>query len=284
MAAFLNNVWNTAASTATNVMGPDYSYVDKIPSTDKLGVGDAGNFGQMGTNMNAGFTYVGYMTKGPALGNAYFTNTGGTCINTQGVLVNRYNYINNTPDKRGVIGGIFGEGLISGILGDVASMNPGYLMTAIKADATPACDLYRCPVTDVLNEPAGGASFYSPGSEDTRYLSRGLSPDLGRELCTKVDLGDPKTAVNAKITERDALQKKYNELTELVSKNPSNRDLKNTRADVYEKLQQANDDVLNMQSRAESRREAFGIMSSPATGGLLLAGILLTYLVFSKRR
>lgn len=283
MAAFLNNVWNKVGSAATNVMGPDYSYAEKIPSTDKLGVGEDGNFGQMSTNMNAGFTYVGYMTKGPALGNAYFTNTGGTCINSQGVLVNRYNYINNTPDKRGVIGGIFGEGLISGVLGDVASMNPTYLMSAIRADATPACDLYTCPVTDVLVEPADGAAYYAPGGQDSHYMSRGLSPDVTRG-CTKLDIGDPKAAVNAKAAEKDALQAKYTELAELVSKNPSNKDLRVARDDTYDKLQQALDDYKNMDDRAKNRKEAFGLMSSPATGGILVAGILLAFLVFSKRR
>lgn len=58
--AFLGNLWttvkNTGGSAITNLNGPSYSYSAAIPETKELGVGDDGNFGQMATNMRAGFT------------------------------------------------------------------------------------------------------------------------------------------------------------------------------------------------------------------------------------
>ena len=53
-------------------------------------------------------------------------NTGGTCINQQGKLVSRYNYINNLPDQNalGGVAGIFGDGLISGMMTDLDGMIP----------------------------------------------------------------------------------------------------------------------------------------------------------------
>jgi hypothetical protein len=60
--AFTSDLWGkvktTGGSALTNLNGPDYSYSKQIPNYKKLGVGDDGNFGQMATNMRAGFTYV----------------------------------------------------------------------------------------------------------------------------------------------------------------------------------------------------------------------------------
>jgi hypothetical protein len=51
--------------------------------------------------------------------------------------------MNNLPDRNALGGaaGVFGDGLISGMLTDMEGMIPTYLMKGLTAPATPACDL-----------------------------------------------------------------------------------------------------------------------------------------------
>ena len=82
----------------------------------------------------------------------------------------------------------------------------------------------------------------------------------------------------------DALQAERTRLTEEVRKNPDSNALRVALDDVTEKHDAALAELQGMTDRATTRQEAFTLMNSPATGGLLIAGILLTYLIFSKRR
>ena len=123
-----------------------------------------------------------------------------------------------------------------------------------------------------------------------------MTPDLQRSLgeagCRKVDLAPFTQAYRAQQATVNALQAEQTRLTEELSKNPDSKALKVALDDVTEKLGAAQADLSAMTQRAqpysdtnkEGRQEAFSMMNSPATGGLLVAGILLTYLVFSKRR
>ena len=123
-----------------------------------------------------------------------------------------------------------------------------------------------------------------------------MTPDLQRSLgeagCRKVDLAPFAQAQTAQQATVNALQAEQTRLTEELSKNSNNKALKVALDDVTEKLGAAQADLSAMTQRSqpysstnkEGRQEAFSMMNSPATGGLLVAGILLTYLVFSKRR
>lgn len=123
-----------------------------------------------------------------------------------------------------------------------------------------------------------------------------MTPDLERSLgdqgCRKIDLPPFAEAQSAQQTTVNALQAEQTRLTEEVSKNPNNTALKAALDDVTEKLEAARADLNAMTKRSqpysdtnkEGRQEAFSLMNSPATGGVLVAGILLAYLVFSKRR
>jgi len=160
-------------------MGPSYSYVDNIPGPSSLGVGTAGTFSQLGTNMSGIGTYVSTMIDGdPPLGNQFFVNTGGTCIAPDGSSQSRYNYINNKPSG-GILPAGMSEigsgmnGLIPGVIGDIEGLNPMYMMKAIMADTSPKCECYKCDVTT-------GAS--------ARFLTTSLSPDYNATNCTQVDV------------------------------------------------------------------------------------------------
>ena len=82
-----------------------------------------------------------YMISGPALGNQYFVNTGGSCVVSDKSVQPRYNYINNVSSGAGVLpesmkkdlGGIASnfDGLIPGMLEDVEGLNPVHLFSSL---------------------------------------------------------------------------------------------------------------------------------------------------------
>lgn len=181
-----NPIWNQIESGASNatesVMGPSYSYADNIAGPAQLGVGSNGSIGQLFTNTGAIFQYVKYMISGPALGNQYFVNTGGSCTAPDGSNQSRYSYINNVSSGAGVLpeamkrdlGGIASnfDGLVPGMLEDVEGLNPIHLFGALAADSTPTCECYACPT---------GGGF------ESHFMNKGLTPDFVTSKCVKVE-------------------------------------------------------------------------------------------------
>ena len=182
-----NPLWDSMKSgdpdkTKNSVMGPSYSYADNIQGPASMGVSSNGSISQIGTNTGAIINYVKYMISGPALGNQFFVNTGGTCVASDKSVQPRYNYINNVSSGADVLpqamkqdlGGIASDfnGLIPGMLEDLEGLNPLHLMGALAADSEPSCDCYTCQTT-------GGPQSY--------FLTPELSPDFDSTLCTKVD-------------------------------------------------------------------------------------------------
>jgi hypothetical protein len=181
-----NPLWdsmkNKDPSTSQSLMGPSYSYADNIQGPASMGVGSQGSISQVGTNTGAIINYVKYMISGPALGNQFFVNTGGTCNAPDKSVQPRYNYINNVSNGADVLptamkqdlGGIASDfdGLIPGMLQDLEGLNPLHLMGALAADSEPSCECYTCQTT-------GGPQSY--------FLNVDLTPDFDSSLCTKVD-------------------------------------------------------------------------------------------------
>ena len=181
-----NSLWGDleadVSAVTQDVMGPSYSYADNIPGPSSLGVGSNGTISQLTTNTGAVIDYVKYMVSGPALGNRYFINTGGTCTASDGSTQSRYNYINNVSNGADTLpasmkqdlGGIASDfnGLLPGVLQDIEGLNPVSLFSAIAADSTPSCDCYTCQTST------------GPVSQ---FLNTTLSPDFDPALCTKAD-------------------------------------------------------------------------------------------------
>jgi len=181
-----NKVWDDLKSKPSNasesVMGPSYSYADNIQGPASMGVGDRGTISQLTTNVGGITNYVKYMVSGPALGNRFFINTGGTCSAPDGSVQSRYNYVNNVSNAANLLpkqmkqdmSGIASNfnGLIPGMLGDIANINPMYLFKSMAADSQPKCDCYRCEVS---------------GGSESRFLNLDLTPDFDADLCKKVD-------------------------------------------------------------------------------------------------
>jgi len=181
-----NPIWSQIeagpGAIGDSIMGPSYSYADNIQGPSAKGVGSRGTISQLGTNTGAIFDYVKYMISGPALGNQYFVNTGGSCTAPDQSVQSRYNYINNISSGSAVLpdalkqdlGGVASDfnGLIPGMLEDVEGLNPVHLFGALAADSTPACDCYTCPTS---------------GGSQSRFLNPGLTPDLSSSACVKDD-------------------------------------------------------------------------------------------------
>jgi hypothetical protein len=177
-----NQVSNAPAKASEAVMGPSYSYTDNIKGPAQMGVGNRGTMGQLATNTGAISDYVKYMVSGPALGNQYFVNTGGSCMAPDKSIQARYNYINNIASGDAILpasmrqglGGIASNfnGLIPGIIEDTEQLNPLYLFSSLAADSTPSCECYTCPTS---------------GGDQSRFLNTDLTPDFSTSKCVKAD-------------------------------------------------------------------------------------------------
>jgi hypothetical protein len=190
-----NPLWDDMKSgnknTTESVMGPSYSYADNIQGPAAMGVSSKGTFSQIGTNTGAITNYIKYMISGPALGNQFFVNTGGTCTAPDQSVQTRSNYINNVANGANALpaamkqdlGGIASnfDGLLPGMLEDLEGLNPLHLIGSLAADSEPSCECYTCQTS---------------GGPQSKFLNVDMTPDFDPELCQKVD-----TSVCVKSTE-----------------------------------------------------------------------------------
>jgi hypothetical protein len=178
-----NPLWSNLQSgdVSNDILGPSYSYADNVPGPSSKGVGSNGSFGQIFTNLGAATDYVKLMITGPALGNAYYVNTGGTCVAPDGSTQSRYNFINNLSTGSNLVPQGLNDlsflssdlnGLIPGIVGDIEGLDPLYLFNALTTDGNPSCQCYKCNVTT-------GSPY--------RFLTPDLSPDFDTNSCSQVD-------------------------------------------------------------------------------------------------
>lgn len=269
MAAVDNSAWKSLKANEKSIVGPRYDYIKEVPTTDEQGIGSSGTFGQLSTNLNAGIGYVNIIGKTDRpLGDSYFVNTGASCINSTGKVVPRYNYVNNIPPPNRALG----QGLASGVINDISQMNPILLYKSLKADSLPACQQYRCKVTDRSNG-------------DTHYLTPFLTPDFNTKDCFEV--GEPADAGDAAKQEVEDRTNRVKELEALVSQNPDNTDFRNQLSKERDDLSALLEEQLIMSERRKQyplllSRETFEVVNSPMLGGVLLAGALLATLVFRK--
>jgi hypothetical protein len=138
-----------------------YPYSNYILSPEKLG--SSSNPKALGNNVKALAAYVQVLVSGQSkaqkvspLGNKYFMDTGGKCKDSTGAEQTRYVYINNVPDGNiPFISSAMGEtmssfeGLVPGVLGNIAYINPAKLFSAFSPE-TP-CQKIKMPIRDISN-------------------------------------------------------------------------------------------------------------------------------------
>ena len=173
-----------ANAGADAVLGPSFDYLKTIQSPAAKGVSSAGTLDQVFTNTAAIGGYVGNLLLGPKAGNQLFSDTGGTCKAPDGTIVKRWTWINNklgSDDAAGILGASFQgavggsglDGIVPGIGGDIAALNPLKVMNALALDGSPPCKAFTCRITDNAGLDRG---------TETRFLSPSL--ELNMNGCT----------------------------------------------------------------------------------------------------
>jgi len=202
-----DNPLGTASSGADAVLGKSYDYLKDIQSPSKKGVSSAGTMDQVFTNTGAITGYVNDLIAGPtdgsgAFGNQMFSDTGGKCKAPNGEVVHRSTWINNkmgATDAAGILGDSFQRavgdtgmnGIVPGIGGDIAAMNPLKIMNAMVLDAIPPCQAFTCPVTNDDGTTRGTQTrFLSPSLE---FNMRGCKVAGGAELQEALDVDRART-------------------------------------------------------------------------------------------
>lgn len=178
-----NKLWDGIKQNTGNamdrVLGPSYDYTSGVKRPDELGVSDEGSIGQVFTNANAVKSYTQQLITGPLLGNTTFVETGGMCRAPDGSVVPRWSYVDNRmslkdavqvlpgnlPRALGGSADVF-QGIVPGMMGDIAMMNPLKPISGLTMDAVPPCVPLTCPVTDINgNNPKNETKYVTPELE-----------------------------------------------------------------------------------------------------------------------
>jgi len=185
----MSNLFKDAADGASKIqqefLGPDYSYVSKIRTPKKMGMGTKGSLGQMEKNIAGIINYSKILVEGggPAsmkwcpysdieycrkwrrrtkqkkptpLGNKFFLKTGVKCKDKKtGKMVDRYTYHNNQADGNiklaGIsMGGAFSDfkGLVPSMMDSANELNPMPLFGSFMQGGEPVCRKLRMEVVD----------------------------------------------------------------------------------------------------------------------------------------
>uniref|UniRef100_A0A6C0I7G4 Uncharacterized protein n=1 Tax=viral metagenome TaxID=1070528 RepID=A0A6C0I7G4_9ZZZZ len=192
-----NGLWDDIQSGTDSaldkVLGPSFDYTSSIRTPPSLGVGTEGDIGQLITNARAVGTYVGDLVTGPGspYGNEVFVETGGMCKAPGGGVIPRWSYIDNKlggedalpPNLKNAIGPGLLDGIIPGMFGDIASLNPIKMMNALYMDGVPVCRAITCPVTDVNGTPGMPSThFMTPEFEQNMGYCQLAPPVLEKNL------------------------------------------------------------------------------------------------------
>lgn len=169
MANFFDSILGDAKGLEEKIIGPDYKYYQQINSPSELKMGSDGSMTTITNNISGLLGYVKVLSAGggPAsktnkpLGNKFFLETGAKCNDKEtSEKVTRSLYINNVPDgtipflsaATGGGGSSEFEGLIPGVMGNMANMNPLKLFQAFMSGSNPECQAIEMPTIDNNNQ------------------------------------------------------------------------------------------------------------------------------------
>lgn len=193
-----NDLWKDiekeSEAAQDKILGPSFDYTATTVPPSAKGVSDDGNIGQVFTNAGAIGSYVNDLIFGgnDPYGNAMFVQTGGMCKAPGGTDVPRWSYVNNKlsgqdgmpPSVASAMGGMRFNGILPGMFGDIAALNPTKTMNALKLDGVPPCELYQCGVTDAIGNGIGAQRhFIVPQFEQNlKYCIKVTDPNAVKEL------------------------------------------------------------------------------------------------------
>jgi hypothetical protein len=176
----MSNFFEKAKSDVKNLekelLGPDYNYVSYINDPDKLGMGPDGTISQLVANVGGLVNYVELLSTGTGkastirgpLGDSFFLPTGAKCTDVAtGNLVTRSLWVNNIPNGKipFITSALNGEkftafeGLVPGVLGNLASIHPMQIFQAFTSGAYPSCQLVSKTTRDENNIEKPGSGY-----------------------------------------------------------------------------------------------------------------------------
>ena len=175
-----SNIFQEVLTDATGVqdrlLGPTYPYWKNIKSPSQIGMSDEGSLNALGKDIDGLIQYVEVLvtggsdaTGGKVLGNKFFLQTGGKCMDkATNKEVDRYIYINNQPDGHiafisSGLGVNFSQfrGLIPGTMSNLNVLNPFTIMQAFMSGATPDCQEITLETIDSNSNSSNETHFVS---------------------------------------------------------------------------------------------------------------------------
>ena len=147
-------VLTDATDIQTKLLGPTYPYWKNIKTPAEIGMSSQGDLQTMGNNINGLIQYVEVLVTGKGasytggpLGNKFFLQTGGKCMDIDSKKpVDRFIYVNNVPQGNvpfisSGLGVNFSEfkGLIPGTISNLNVLNPFTIMQSFMSGSTPDC-------------------------------------------------------------------------------------------------------------------------------------------------
>ena len=181
-----------------STINTDYPYYKYIKTPTNIGMSDKGSLSQMGKNINGLISYVDLLVSGKSkasvtgrpLGNKFFLNTGGKCIDKSTKKeVDRYVYINNVPmgsipfisSGMGVNFSDF-KGLIPGTISNLNAFNPNALMRSFLEGSKPDCQEITMETIDIYNNKSIESHFVTTidvNNMDPCAFSKKKNPNTG---------------------------------------------------------------------------------------------------------
>ena len=176
MSNFFEKAKTDVKNLEKELLGPDYNYVSFIKSPDQIGMSDEGSIGQLVTNEGGLINYVELLatgggkasTTGGPLGDSFFLTTGAKCKDVDtGNLVTRSIWVNNIPNGKlpfittALNGAKFTafEGLVPGVLGNLAAIHPMQMFQAFTSGSNPDCKLVTKNTRNENNVPSVGSGY-----------------------------------------------------------------------------------------------------------------------------
>lgn len=172
MSNFFDEISKDASKIENEILGPDYKYWDKIKTPGELGITGQGSISSLAKDVKGIINYVELLVTGDGdakktldpempLGDRFFMKTGGKCKDVKsGELKDRYMFINNIPDgsipfiSSGLdINFTAFEGLIPGIMTNLAQLNPMAMLKGFMEGSEPDCQEITM---DVVSTNTGG--------------------------------------------------------------------------------------------------------------------------------
>lgn len=165
MSNFFSDVLGNLDGLEEDILGPDYPYYKYVNSPQKMGLGPEGS--KIATNLGGLIAYTEILASGGGkasatgkpLGSKFFLKTGAKCKDKKtGEKVQRSMYINNVPDGSipfisNMTGARFSalEGLIPGVLSDMANLNPLSIFQSFMIGNNPECQAVTMETIDSNN-------------------------------------------------------------------------------------------------------------------------------------